>query len=95
MTRKKVTVLSLIAIILIVMLLFSGCTQQQKAKNFGGTYEVNLSKGKKLVNITWKDNELWYLTRDMKPGEEAETYEFLEDSNYGVWEGKVIIHESE
>lgn len=89
--KKRILALILLAAMAITT---AGCSQQSKAKNFGGTYELNLDKGKKLVQITWKDDELWYLTRDMKEGKEAETYEFKEDSNFGIMEGRVIIKES-
>jgi len=70
----------------------SGC--QIGAKSFGGSYTVNLPKGEKLVNITWKESALWYLTRPMTEQDKAETYKFKEDSTYGVMEGTVTIKES-
>ena len=69
----------------------TGC-DQFVAKNFGGDYTVKLH-GEKLVNITWKDNQLWYLTRPMKEEDEAETYKLQEDSQYGLMEGTVTIIE--
>ena len=74
------------------MTILTGC--QYTAKHFGGDYTIELPAGKKLVNITWKDTELWYLTRDMKEGEEAETYTFQEDSTFDVMEGTVTIIET-
>jgi hypothetical protein len=70
-----------------------GCTEQERVKNFGGTLERTLTKGEKLVMVTWKDDNLWILTRPMRSGETAETYTFLEQSSYGVAQGKVVIHE--
>lgn len=65
------------------------------AKNFGGTTTIELPENKKLIECTWKDSDsLWYLTRDMKENEIAETYEFKEDSNFGLLEGTVILKES-
>ncbi|AKQ08470.1 hypothetical protein PQE66_gp155 [Bacillus phage PBC2] len=71
----------------------SGCGQWG-AKKFGGNYEVNLPKGEKLVNATWKESNLWYLTRPMTEEDKAETYKFKEDSTFGVMEGTVTIKES-
>jgi hypothetical protein len=71
----------------------SGCTEQQRAKNLGGSTTVTLPAGKKLVCVTWKEANLWYLTRDMRPDEKAETYEFKESSDYGVLQGAVTIKE--
>lgn len=78
----------------LVMTTLVGCTEQSNAKNLGGTYTMELPKGKKLLEVTWKDDELWYLTRDMKEDEQAETYEFKEDSSFGIMEGTVIIKET-
>lgn len=69
------------------------CTQNTCAKKWGGTTTVNLPKGKKLVNASWKDGDLWYLVRQAKPGEAPETLEYLEESNMGMYEGKVIFIE--
>lgn len=71
----------------------TGCTANQRAKKFGGTVEYKLPPGKKLVTATWKDDSIWYLMRDMKPGEEPETHEFVQESSFGVFEGKVVFKE--
>lgn len=64
------------------------------AKKLGGTSSEELPPNKKLVNVTWKDTHLWILTRDMKPNEVPETYEFKETSTFGIVEGTVVIKES-
>jgi hypothetical protein len=88
---KKVLIALMIATTLVAGV---GCTKQSAAKNFGGTYTLELEKGKKLVNMTWKDDDLWYLTKDMTKDDVAETYQFIEDSTYGLMQGKVIIKET-
>lgn len=70
-----------------------GCSQYT-ARKYGGSYTVELPKGEKLVNVTWKEDSLWYMTRPMKADEEPETYKFKEDSIAGVMEGTVTIKES-
>lgn len=55
---------------------FAGCTENQKAKSFGGNAEIELPAGEKLVNATWKDDDLWYLTRPMIATDSAVTYTF-------------------
>lgn len=70
------------------------CTENARVKNFGGEGTINLPQGRKLVNVTWKDTQLWYLTRQMKPDEVAETYLFQEESSWGVIEGTYNIVES-
>lgn len=73
---------------------FTSCTQNVRAKSFGGTANVSLSAGQKLVTATWKDQELWYLTRPMRSDESPESYTLSEESSWGMIEGKVIFSES-
>ena len=70
-----------------------GCTENDRAKNYGGTAQITLV-GKKLVNVTWKDDDMWVLTRQLHESDPLETYEFQEHSSWGVAEGTVIIIES-
>jgi hypothetical protein len=72
----------------------TSCTQNQRAKKLGGTSTINLPQGQKLVNVTWKDNQIWYLTRQMNSADSAEAYTFQEKSSYGIMEGTVILKES-
>tara|TARA_R110001592_G_scaffold67_9_gene464 strand:- start:402 stop:665 length:264 start_codon:yes stop_codon:yes gene_type:complete len=80
-------------ILLLAIITITSCTQNSRAKSFGGTAEVVLPKGKKLVTATWKDSNLWYLTKDMTEDDVAETYEFHEESSMGVMEGTYRIIE--
>ena len=88
--KKSVGILLLVAAMVAPMF---GCTQQQRAKSFGGNMDLFLPKGEKLVNITWKMDHLWYLTKKMSPNDMPETYEFVESSNFGVLNGKITVHE--
>lgn len=82
-------------IIFVVLLctLFS-CTDNEMARNYGGKEEVTLPVGTKLLNLTWKEDHLWYLTRPMTNNETPETYTFQEKSNYGILQGEIIIKET-
>lgn len=71
-----------------------GCTENQRAKSFGGTATEKLPANQKLVNLTWKDASLWILTKPMKKDDVAETYTFQEQSSYGMVQGTVIIVET-
>lgn len=84
----------LLLLILLVSFIFSGCTAQERAKHLGGTYSVDLPEGQKLVNVTWKEDTLWYLTKPMSESDAAEVYTFQADSSWGLVEGTVIIKES-
>lgn len=70
------------------------CTENSRVKNFGGEGIINLPQGRKLVNVTWKDTQLWYITRQMRPDDVVETYIFKEESSWGVIEGSYNIVES-
>ena len=70
----------------------TGC--KSVAKNMGGTVTIDVPKGQKVIEATWKDSNLWYLTRPIRKDEEPETFTLQEDSNFGIIEGKVIFKES-
>lgn len=71
-----------------------GCTDNQAARSWGGETTVNLPRGQHLVLVTWKEEDLWYLTRPLHDDEEPETYTFHEQSSWGVLEGTVHLVES-
>ena len=80
-------------ILLITMALcLTGC--HYTTKNFGGNMTIELPKGQKLEEITWKDTNLWYLTRPMRENEVAEIHTFQEKSPLGIAEGTVTIIET-
>lgn len=71
-----------------------GCTENQRAKNLGGTMRVKIPSNEIFVNATWKESQLWYLTRPRLEGETNKfIYTFQEDSNFGLIEGKVLFSE--
>jgi len=85
-----------ILMILIVGISFvaTSCTENTRAKRWGGSMTVTLDSHQKLVNVTWKDSHMWILTRPMRVGETNEVYTFKEKSTYGVMEGTITIVES-
>lgn len=81
-------------IILLSFVLLISCTQNQRAKQWGGTSRIELQKGQKLINITFKESNLWVLTKPMTEKDSAETYNFQENSSWGIMVGTVIIIET-
>ena len=69
------------------------CTENSRVKNWGGKATLNLPAGQKLMNVTWKEGQLWYVTRPMKSTDSVETYQFQEESGYGIMEGNYTIIE--
>jgi hypothetical protein len=84
--KSKLLVVCMLAVL-------ASCTENQRAKEFGGTAKVELPAGTKLVTATWKEEQLWYLVRPAKEGEKPETLTLYESSSFGVLEGKVIFVE--
>ncbi len=80
-------------LIAIAALAFCGCTQNQCAKYVGGTATIELPPGEKLIGATWKDANLWFLTRTMRPNEKPEAYTLTEQASFGLLNGTVKVFE--
>ena len=78
-----------------MVIVFAGCSQQSIVKECGGSMTIELEPGQKLEEITWKENELWYLTRPFTEDDIPEIHTFQEQSEFGVFEGTVTIIEKE
>ena len=69
------------------MVIGISCTENERARSFGGKTEIILPKGEIFINATWKDTDLWIITYDSI----SDTYYMHESSTWGVFEGEVII----
>ena len=78
--------------ILITAALLCGC--HAATRSLGGDMELTLEPGQKLEEITWKEYDLWYLTRPMRDDVKPETHVFHADSEFHVFEGTVTVIES-
>ncbi len=76
-----------LTMVAITLLALVSCTDNQKARSFGGTETVKLEPNEKFINITWKQNNLWLIVQDTVTG----NYYAREKSNFGVLQGKVVI----
>jgi len=81
------------ALLSLLALGVSACTEQSRARAVGGISSIELDSGRKLVTVTWKESDLWILTRAMRADEKPETYKFSESSSWGVMEGTVVLQE--
>lgn len=79
---------------LVLGLLMVSCTENERVKAWGGEGTIKLPKGRKLVTVTWKETQIWYLTRPMDSTDVAQTYQFQEESSWGVIEGTYNIVET-
>lgn len=88
--------LILVAVILIANL--CSCTDNQRARQWGGKQVVEIKQDYKLVSCQWKhndgDEDLWILITPMEPGDKPKTSYFVEKSNWGLLEGEIEFHES-
>lgn len=85
--------LKLLFVLVLAVTLFS-CTENSRVRKWGGNGTLELPKGQKLVNLTWKGDQLWYLTRPMTERDSVETYTFHEESSFGIIEGTYRVIES-
>lgn len=82
-------------LLLVLPLVFMvSCTEQSRARSFGGEVKIELPKNEKLLNATWKETDLFYLTEPMDSNYMPKTKKFRESSSFGVMETEVIFIES-
>ncbi|HSE99768.1 MAG TPA: hypothetical protein VLA48_02640 [Nitrososphaeraceae archaeon] len=74
-------------VLLGAILVFSmlSCTDNQRARSFGGEEVVELPENRILLNATWKESNLWVLTKDTLTNEIF----FNEKSSWGALEGTI------
>lgn len=84
----------LLLLLTVCLVSFTSCTENARARRFGGDMTIEVPKGNKVTNITFKDTDLWYSFKPMVEGDKAETTTFVEDSNFGIWEGTVTFIET-
>lgn len=77
---------------LMLCLCLTSC-DQSITRTMGGTTKIELEPGEKLVEATWKGDDIWYLVEPMDSDYVPKTKTFKESSRIGVFEGKVIFYE--
>jgi hypothetical protein len=75
------------ALFVITLLALSSCTDNMRARQWGGKENIVLKPNEKLINITWKDNDMWVLTEDTL----THVNYFRESSSFGVFNGEITI----
>jgi hypothetical protein len=78
---------------LLTILSFSSCTEQERARNFGGKIKIDVPEGYKVTSATWKESELFYFIEPMEEGYVPKEKKFVESSSYGIWESEVTFKE--
>lgn len=83
-----------ILIIALALGIFTSCTENDMARNWGGSQTIHIVKGQKVVQASWKDGDLWILTRPMIESDTATTWTYSEKSDMGMMEGEIKFVES-
>lgn len=76
--------------LLVGLLLTIGCTENQRAKNYGFSETIELPPNCKFLNATWKEDDLWIIYKDTVSGLSY----CKEKSSWGILEGQIIIKEA-
>lgn len=90
----KKLILLLVAFVALVTFTFTACTQNQRARNFGGNMTIKLEAGQKLMMATWKGEDLFYLTEPMEEDYVPKTKTFHENASFGIIETTVKFVET-
>lgn len=85
-----------LSILLVMMLavIATSCTENQRTRRLGGDMTIELPKGQKVTMATWKESNLFYMLEPMEEGYIPKTKIFIEDSSWGMLESKIIFIES-
>lgn len=63
------------------------CTENSRARSWGGTQTLKIKSNEEFINMAWKGNDLWVITKDTLTG----TVYAREKSSYGLMQGKIIF----
>lgn len=80
-------------LVLLTGIVITSCTQQERARNFGGTMVIEVPNGYKVTNATWKENDLFYFIEPMEEGYQPKQKKFIESSSYNILETEVVFNE--
>lgn len=78
----------LLLVALAISSVFSSCTDNQMARNYGGTEEVTLQDNHELLNVTWKQDDMWIITKDTT----TNICYAQEKSSWGLLEGTIVLN---
>ena len=84
----------IILLIITISICLCSCTKQIRTHTYGGDMTINLPAGQELMMVTWKDNDLFYLTRPMSPDYVPVTKTLKENSSFGIIQSTVYFKES-
>lgn len=71
----------------VLVMLWYAVFENIAARKWGGTLTIHLPENARLMNMTWKEDSVWYLYYDPASG----SCVFKEDSRHGLIEGGVVV----
>lgn len=74
-------------IFFVSVIILSSCTENVRSRKFGGTQTIDLKPNEIVLNVTWKQDDMWICTKDTSTG----VVYFREKSNWGVLDGTVVF----
>jgi hypothetical protein len=80
-------------IALVAILALTSCTEQIRARQFGGKIEIDVPSGYKVTSATWKASDIFYFIEPMEENYTPKEKKFIESSSYGVLETEVTFRE--
>jgi hypothetical protein len=91
--KKLFFIFGIVIVVLVAVITLNSC-DQALTRSMGGTTKVQLEPGEKLLEVTWKGDNIWYLVEPMDTDYVPKTKTFKESSRAGILEGKVIFIET-
>ena len=82
-----------VGLCIIAVCFYRGCSKQAMTRSWGDSMNVPLEPNQKLIEVTWKGDNLWFLTKEMTDDDVAESYQFYERDTTRWFEGCVYIDE--
>lgn len=76
-----------LALTLVLGITLLSCTDNSRARTFGGTETIKLPPNHVFIGATWKETNLWVLSRDTI----TNINYFKEKSAFGMVEGQIIF----
>lgn len=89
--RKISNKIITIIMLSIIITSFTSCTDNQRIKYIGGKMEVSVPANEEFINATWKEDDLWIITRSKTKPNKYYMHEY--SGFYVVCNGTVIISE--
>lgn len=84
----------IILTLVFIAIIITSCTEQTRARHYGGDAIIRLQPGEKLIEATYKDDDIWYLVEPMEDDYIPKTKIFKESSSLGILEGTVTFIET-